>query len=132
MDYLSRSNEVRDRVNALLREKKITQNQVAAGDTAAQKRINSQLSHGANITLVTVLRVLDACPDVSADWLLRGSGDICSSHITGANTVTGRNATVIGQQQASSTGVLSEDFVRDMLLEKDKQIQVLLGLLGQK
>ena len=38
MDYLSRSNEVRDRVNALLREKKITQNQVAAGDTAAQKR----------------------------------------------------------------------------------------------
>ena len=50
-----------------------------------------------------------------------------ATKITGANSVTGRNATVIGQQ----TAVLSENFVRDLLAEKDKQIQTLLALLGK-
>ena len=128
INYENEAAEVRNRINLLLKEKGITQNSVAAGDAPAQKRLNSQLSHGAAISLDSVLRVLNACPDVSADWLLRGSGEMYkAAKITGANSVTGRNATVIGQQ----TAVLSENFVRDMLAEKDKQIQTLLGLLGK-
>ena len=50
-----------------------------------------------------------------------------SAKITGANSVTGRNATVIGQQ----TAILSENFVRDMLAEKDKQIQTLLQIMAK-
>lgn len=134
IDYENEAAEVRARINSLLKEKGVTQNAVAAGDAPAQKRLNSQLSHGAAISLDSVLRVLNACPDVSADWLLRGSGDIyiangaCSTgKVTGAEKVTGKNATIIGQQSAT----LSEDFVRDMLAEKDKQIQTLLALLGK-
>lgn len=112
----------------LLRENKITENSVAAGDSATQSRLNSQLSHGKKITLDTILRILDACPEVSADWLLRCTGEMYkTTKITGANSVTGRNATVIGQQ----TAILSENFVRDMLAEKDKQIQTLLAILGK-
>jgi len=119
---------VRNRINLLLKEKGLTQNSVAAGDTSAQKRLNSQLSHGSNITLDSLLRVLHACPDVSADWLLFGSGEMLrGTTIKGAEKVTGKNATVIGQQ----TAVLSENFVRDMLAEKDKQIQTLLALLAK-
>ena len=102
---------VRLRINAVLKEKGLTENSVAAGDSATQSRLNSQLSHGAAIALDSVLRVLNACPDVSADWLLRG---------------TGENATVIGQQN-----VLAENFVRDMLAEKDKQIQTLLQIMAK-
>ena len=122
VDFENSASEVRNRINAVLSENGLTQNSVAAGDTAAQKRLNSQLSHGSNLTLDTILRVLDACPDVSADWLLRGSGEKLktSASITGAKSVTGKNATVIGQQ------TLSEIFVRDLLAEKDKQIQALL------
>ena len=128
IDYKNEAAEVRARINLLLKEKGITQNAVAAGDAPAQKRLNSQLSHGAAISLDSVLRVLNACPDVSADWLLRGTGEMYkSAKITGANSVTGRNATVIGQQ----TAILSESFVRDMLAEKDKQIQTLLALMGK-
>ena len=47
--------------------------------------------------------------------------------VTGANNVTGRNATIIGQQ----AGVLTEAFVRDLLAEKDKQIQTLLQLMAK-
>ena len=126
--YENDAAEVRDRINLLLKEKGITQNAVAAGDAPAQKRLNSQLSHGAAISLDSIIRVLAACPDVSADWLLRGTGDMYkASNITGAHSVTGKNATVIGQQ----TAVLSENFVRDLLAEKDKQIQTLLTLLGK-
>lgn len=128
INYENEAAEVRNRINLLLKEKGITQNAVAAGDAPAQKRLNSQLSHGAAISLDSVLRVLNACPDVSADWLLRGVGEMYkAAKITGANSVTGRNATVIGQQ----TAILSENFVRDMLAEKDKQIQTLLAILGK-
>ncbi|MBR2638788.1 MAG: hypothetical protein IKD40_08115 [Bacteroidaceae bacterium] len=128
MDYESLENAVRDRIKQLQKEKGFTENGLAGGDTPAQKRLNRQLSHGAGISLDTLLRILDACPDVSADWLLRGTGEMYkAAKITGANSVTGRNATVIGQQ----TAILSENFVRDMLAEKDKQIQTLLALLGK-
>lgn len=127
VDFENSASEVRNRINAVLLENGLTQNSVAAGDTAAQKRLNSQLSHGSNLTLDTILRVLDACPDVSADWLLRGGEKLKSSApITGAKSVTGKNATVIGQQN-----VLSENFVRDLLAEKDKQIQTLLQIMAK-
>ena len=134
MPYKDKADAVRNRINDVLRETGLTENSVAAGVSAVQCRLNSQLSHGGKITLDTILRILDACPDVSADWLLRGSGDIyiangagSTGKITGAEKVTGKNATIIGQQSAT----LSEDFVRDMLAEKDKQIQTLFALLGK-
>lgn len=128
MPYKEKADAVRNRINVVLKEKGLTENSVAAGVSAVQSRLNSQLSHGGKITLDTILRILDACPDVSADWLLRGTGEMYkAAKITGANSVTGRNATVIGQQ----TAILSENFVRDMLAEKDKHIQTLLALLGK-
>lgn len=128
MLYKEKADAVRNRINDVLMEKGLTENSVAAGVSAVQSRLNSQLSHGGKITLDTILRILDACPDVSADWLLHGTGEMYKvAKITGANSVTGCNATVIGQQ----TAILSENFVRDMLAEKDKQIQTLLALLGK-
>ena len=125
--YELEAENVRMRINAVLKEKGLTENSVAAGDAPAQKRLNSQLSHGAAISLDSVLRVLNACPDVSGDWLLRGVGEKykTSQTITGAGNVTGKNATVIGQQ------TLSETFVRDLLAEKDKQIQTLLQIMAK-
>ena len=119
---------VRHRLKELQKEKGYTENGLAGGDTNRQKRLNRQLSHGAVITLDTILSILDNYPDVSADWLLRGIGDMYHSGITGANKVTGDNATVIGQQAVT----LSENFVNGLLAEKDKQIHTLLSLLAQK
>lgn len=136
MEYENLEKAVRDRIKHLQKDKKITENGLAGGDTPTQKRLNRQLSHGAGITLDTILRLLSACPDVSADWLLRGYGDMyaANTNVTGAGRVTGKNATVIGQQ----AGVLSEAFVQDLLnekdkqiAEKDKQIQTLLTLLSK-
>ena len=78
---------VRQRLKELQKEKGYTENGLAGGDTNRQKRLNRQLSHGAVITLDTLLSVLENYPDVSADWLLRGSGDMYNSGITGANKI---------------------------------------------
>lgn len=128
MDYVKLEKQVRERIKHLQNEKGFTENGLASGDTPTQKRLNRQLSHDAAITLDTLLRILGKYPDVSADWLLRGSGDMyitTNTNVTGANNVTGSNATVIGQH----TGILTESFVRDLLAEKDKQIQTLLAII---
>ena len=67
---------VLQRLKELQKEKGYTENGLAGGDTNRQKRLNRQLSHGAVITLDTILSILDNYPDVSADWLLRGNGEM--------------------------------------------------------
>lgn len=117
---------VRERINRMLKDKGITQNAVAAGDAPAQKRINSQLSHGAALSVDTLLRVLAACPDISADWLLRGTGT--PGRCVEAKIGTHQETILPG----SLTGILSENFVRDLLAEKDRQIQTLLSVLEKQ
>lgn len=130
MDYTDKESAVRGRIRQLQTEKGFTENGLAGGDTPTQKRLNRQLSHGAAITLDTVLLILEAYPDVSADWLLRGIGEMAKPAQANTGTtgpVTGKNATVVGQQIAT----LSEAFVRDLLAEKDKTIQTLLQLVSK-
>ena len=127
MDYTEKADMVRNRINMALKENKITENSVASGDSAVQSRLNSQLSHGKRITLDTVLRVLDACPDVSAEWLLRGTGEMKPKAVP---TVNSNNINSnVNSKVNENTGMLPESFVRDMLAEKDKQIQTLLEIL---
>ncbi len=62
----------------------------------------------------------NSCTDLDVNRRRKYDG----MRIVGANNVTGENATIIGLQMG-----LSENFVRDLLAEKDKQIQKLLALL---
>lgn len=41
-----------------------------------QVRLSRQINNGATITFETVSNILDAFPDVSAEWLLRGKGEM--------------------------------------------------------
>ena len=70
-------NDVRQRISAVFAEFGETQNKLAGGDSATQKRLNRQLSdNGAAITVDTLLLILNKHNDVSAEWLLRGIGDM--------------------------------------------------------
>lgn len=104
---------IRDRITKLKQTYQWTENSLAE-DSATQKRLNRQLSHGATITLQTLLLVLKACPDVSADWLLFGQGDMT------------------GREKAEPQDV-SEITLRflSLLEEKDRQIDRLLQLLSK-
>ncbi len=70
-------NDVRQRISAVFTEFGDTQNKLAGGDSATQKRLNRQLADdGAAITVDTLLLILNKHTDVSAEWLLRGVGDM--------------------------------------------------------
>ena len=121
MDKEKLENAVRGRVAQLLAERKITENALAAGDAAAQKRLNRQLSHSAVITLDTLLRVLTICPDVSADWLLRGT-DTRQPASEYYNNINGENVGV-----KNDADVINRFL--SIIEEKDRQIAQLIAKL---
>ena len=76
---MGNDNNIRSRIAKIKNYYKWTENSIA-GDSATQKRLNRQLSHGATITLETLLLILKACPGLSADWLLLGDGEMFRTH----------------------------------------------------
>ncbi len=113
---------VRKRIEIVRRTYKWTENSLAK-DGATQKRLNRQLSHGGAITLDTILLILNACPEVSADWLLLGRGDMqqepCRSDLP----------------EFGGDGTLSPDQVTNfhliaLLEQKNRHIDRLIDLLS--
>ena len=145
-------NEVKRRLSMALEANNESPTSMARKIGISPKRLKSQIFGNTPTPLSAILRIAEAMPEISLEWLLRGSGEMVLTPITitensgsdnncsnnnysnvnstntvGANTVTGRYATVIGQQIIG----LSENFVRELLAAKDKQIQTLLALLGK-
>lgn len=69
-------NAVRQRIVKVFAEYKTNPTQFANGDSALQKRLSRQLKGGSSVTCETVLGILDKYSDVSAEWLLRGEGEM--------------------------------------------------------
>ncbi len=134
-------NEVKSRLSMALEANNESPSSLARKIGISPKRLKSQIFGNAPTPLSAILRIAEAMPGISLEWLLRGNGEMMLTPITitnngynnstintvGANIVTGRYATVIGQQIIG----LSENFVRELLAAKDKQIQTLLAILGK-
>lgn len=69
-------NAVRQRIVKVFAEYKTNPTQFANGDSALQKRLSRQLKGGSSVTCETVLGILDKYSNVSAEWLLRGEGEM--------------------------------------------------------
>ena len=54
-------------------------NKFSDGDTALRNRLSRQLKDNAAVTIDTVNAVLSVYPDVSAEWLIRGEGEMLIS-----------------------------------------------------
>lgn len=88
-----------------------------------QKTLNNQINSDTAVSLSTILLMSEALPEISLEWLLRGRGDMS---LTSASVVNSHN---VNSKVNSDNNTLPESFVRDMLAEKDKQIQTLLEIL---
>lgn len=67
---------IRQRVNEILLSHNISINKFSDGDSALQNRLSRQINRGASITAETLFILLDKFKDVSAEWLLRGEGEM--------------------------------------------------------
>ena len=90
-----------------------------------QKTLNNQINSDTTVSLSTILLISKALPEVSLEWLLRGEGEMS---LLSTSVVNSHN---VNSKVNSDNNTLSENFVRDMLAEKDKQIETLLSLLAK-
>lgn len=70
---------VLQRIIRLLKERSNSENQFAKLIGANQRTINQQLKKERSLSLDTVLSVLSSFEDISAEWLLRGEGEMYKS-----------------------------------------------------
>ena len=70
--------DIRKRLKDILLHYNETINSISS-DNAMQTRFSRQVNGGASITYETILRFLEIFPEVSAEWLLRGKGEMLIS-----------------------------------------------------
>lgn len=124
MDEIS----IRGRIAKVRRFFKWTENSLAP-DPATQKRLNRQLSHDATITLDTLLLILDACPGLSADWLLLGRGEMLQGDSASSSL------DFLHSTKGETTGIRNDSDIIHRFLsaleEKDRMIARLIDLLSK-
>lgn len=70
---------IRQRIKYILSAFNSNTNRLAGDDVNFQNRLSRQINQGASISCDTISRVLHAFPEVSAEWLLRGKGEMILS-----------------------------------------------------
>lgn len=128
LSNLNEDNVIRGRIAEVRRVFKWTENSLAP-DSATQKRLNRQLSHGATISLDTLLLILEACPGLSADWLLLGRGEMlrCEPESSASDF---SQAIKGGKTDIQNDADITNRFL-SALEEKDRQIERLIDLLSK-
>lgn len=114
--------QIRLRIRLLLKEKGYTPNKLAGGDSAFQNRLSRQL-RSAVITADTLVSLLKAFPDISAEWLLLGEGEMIKQPIGKTINITKQGGNGAGQVNiAGDNNTLSKDEAVKMLLQQQQQL----------
>lgn len=69
------SEDIRKRLKFILQTRHTSLNRLASGNSALQRKLQRQINEDAAITADTLLHVIDTFPDLSANWLLTGTGE---------------------------------------------------------
>lgn len=113
---------VRQRINEVLAFFKANPTQISKGDSALQVRLSRQLNQGAAITCKTISFILDVYPAVSAEWLMRGKGEMILQE----------------EKENLASSATSEDDIRLMrekiisLESENRVLREIAGLQGEK
>ena len=125
---------VLQRFKEVFQTKKISESQFAREIGVNQKTLNQQLRGERSLSVDTILSLLSSNEDISAEWLLRGEGEMLRSTVTQNNqnsdNIQGHSVNV---NKAPEDRLL--DIVRTQaaqLTKSQEQIDRLLGLLEKK
>ena len=111
---------LRNRIKAVLQNYNYTCYKLSA-DEIERQRITGQINGTRNITAETIGRVLETFPDISAEWLLRGEGNMYKSE--NAQQVLNQSGVGNSANQISNTD--NTQIIRILLAEKDERIKEL-------
>lgn len=88
-------NVVYQRVNKILSDKQVSVNALSKLAGMAQTTLNTQLRGERALSVLVIVKILEIFPDISAEWLLRGEGEMYKSNS--------------GSAQVEATVTLSQD-----------------------
>nr|DAV88475.1 MAG TPA: hypothetical protein [Caudoviricetes sp.] len=69
-------NAVKQRIRDILLLKESNPTKLSKDFSVNQKTLNNQINSDVQLSSSTILLILQAFPDVSAEWLLRGEGEM--------------------------------------------------------
>ena len=113
---------ISDRIKYVLSEKQISVAELAGSETQRIK-FSRQLNGHNGLTLPVVVKVLDRFPDVSAEWLIRGEGQMDKSnhfaphvHVAGGGSAfINEHGVNIGTQKSDPLIIPSKDELENLL-----------------
>lgn len=112
---------VRQRIISLFAESGVSINSLSNGDKAFQRKMNRQINEGAAITCETITSILEAFPNISAEWLLRGEGEMLKTSSAPAITDVDVSVTGIGEMERI------DSFDSSLIEELKAEINMLKG-----
>lgn len=118
---LKEEDGVRERIKEVLRAKGTTFTAICGNGTALQSKFQRQLSK-ASVTFVVLSFLLNNFPDVSAEWLIRGEGEMIKKKEGGITVNAPKNtgAVTIGDENTTTIG---GDNITTLLMNQILQLQ---------
>ncbi len=120
---MSNDLSLRQHIKELLHSKKVSINSFAKTTGVSQATINGQMNGDVKISASLICLVLNTFPDVSAEWLLRGEGEMYKSgskDIVINNTNSHHNNINGSGTQTNNSG--DTEFLKKVIADKDAQI----------
>ena len=118
---MSSSFSISERIKYVLSEKQMSVAELAGSETQRIK-FSRQLNGHNGLTLPVVVKVLDRFPEVSAEWLIRGEGQMDKSnhfaphvHVVGGGSAFINEHSVIGTQKSEPLVIPSKDELENLM-----------------
>lgn len=117
-------NDVRKRIVQFLEDEKGTSvSAFAKSKGENQSKMTKQIKNSTAISLYTILLLIDQYPDLSAEWLLRGNGDMLISqpqHETHTRDIRDDSETIAALKETIAAQKIAIDALTD-------QVRILKG-----
>lgn len=135
-------NNVNQRIKEVLQKNDLSVTAFSKEVGLPQATVNRQLMEDNKVSLSTIKSFLQRFPRISAEWLLKGVGDMCCSDISDEELqrqVDEANARGqhIGDNPSHNTQTMTESndvvigMLRDQLAEKNEEIKFLRSLIAE-
>lgn len=113
---------VRQRIMSIFSIKSTNPTKFSKENKAMQKRLSRQLNGGASVTFETISSILSSFPDISAEWLLRGEGEVLKSDNKNINDNFDKSQYVSKNKYESKIYLLAEvtNDLKETVLENKK------------
>lgn len=138
MDYVIKhknmEDSVKQRLRGFLKEQNMSINQISLNTNYPQSTLNKQINKETSMSLSTLLVLLDLFSELSAEWLLRGEGNML-------RTATSNDTSAVSDEKVKDVAYwkhvalsMSEEVTekKDRIKELERELQRLGDELDQR